>query len=175
MSPTSPRQLIHAVVKVPDAPMNVRIPQTLAHQLHDVCKAKGVLKQDYIVAAILEALSRVDDKDLTAGEEGSKMAKFGQQRWAGSSRKEERMANGSLTAHATLVQAMKRLVGVREMADHLLQKQETLVWVTIGGVSAQVQRNFLIQVLDAESGGLTELVRRLLPGKPPEQVTDASE
>jgi hypothetical protein len=72
-----------------------------------------------------------------------------------------------------MVQAMKRLVGVRELAEELLRRQETLVLVTVGGVSGLVQRNFLLQVLDAEANGLVELVRRLLPAPRPE-VSDAT-
>jgi hypothetical protein len=75
------------------------------------------------------------------------------------------MANGSsLTQQATLLLAMKRWVAVRELSDELLRRQETLVLVVVGQASAQVQRSFLLQVLDAESVGLIELVRRLLPG-----------
>jgi hypothetical protein len=74
-----------------------------------------------------------------------------------------------------MVQAMKRLVGVRELAEELLRKQETLVLVTVGGVSGLVQRNFLLQVLDAEANGLVELVRRLLPAPAPERTDVATQ
>jgi len=53
-----PRALIYAPIKVPSIPMNVRIPQKLAYKLHDVCKAKGMMKQEFITAAILEALAK---------------------------------------------------------------------------------------------------------------------
>jgi hypothetical protein len=75
------------------------------------------------------------------------------------------MANGSLTAQATLTQTMERLVGVRRLEEEVLRKQETLVLVTVAGASALIQRGFLIQVLGAEANGLVELVRRLLPEK----------
>ncbi len=55
-----PRQLIYAPTRVPTIPMNVRVPQTLAYRLHDACKAKGILKQEFITAAILEALAKND-------------------------------------------------------------------------------------------------------------------
>jgi hypothetical protein len=81
--------------------------------------------------------------------------------------REERMPNGSLTQQATMTQAMERLVGVRRLADEVLKKPETLVMIVVGSTSAQVQRSFLLQVLDAEATGLVELVRRLLPQPPP--------
>jgi hypothetical protein len=77
------------------------------------------------------------------------------------------MANGSLTAHATLLQTMRRLVGVSELADEVMRRQETLVIVVIGGAQAQVQRHFVLQVLEAESRGLLDVIRRLLQPPPP--------
>jgi hypothetical protein len=109
------------------------------------------------------------------------VARFGMQRWAGVQQtsgrgyepKEASVANGSLTAQATLIQTMRRLVGVKELTEELLKRQETLVTIVVGNATAQVQRSFLLQVLDAEATGLIELVRRLLPQAPP-QVTDAT-
>jgi len=93
-------------------------------------------------------------------------------RWGGAQAKEASVANGSLTQQATLVQAMERLVGVRRLAEEVVRRQETLVLVTVGNGSAHVQRSFLLQVLDAEATGLTELVRRLLPQKPDEAADE---
>jgi hypothetical protein len=73
------------------------------------------------------------------------------------------MANGSLTAHATLTQTMRRLVSISELADEVMRRPDSLIMVTIGGASAQLQRHFLLQVVDAETKGLLEIVRRLLP------------
>lgn len=87
-------------------------------------------------------------------------------RWGGAQPKEANVANGSLTQQATLVQAMERLVAIRRLAEEVVKKQETLVLVTVGPATAHVQRGFLMQVLDAEATGLTEMVRRLLPGPP---------
>ena len=90
--------------------------------------------------------------------------------WGGAKPKEDRM-EGSLTAQATLVQTMERLVGIRRLIDEVLKRTETLVIVTVGNGSAHVQRGYLLQVLEAEATGLTELVRRLLPGAPDAATT----
>jgi hypothetical protein len=108
------------------------------------------------------------------------VARFGQ-RWAGPAEKreavpmvrEERMANGSLTANAMLVLTMERLVSIRRLADEVLKKSETLVMIVVGNTSAQVQRAFLLQVLEAEAVGLTEMVRRLLPQPPTDAAPEA--
>jgi hypothetical protein len=89
-------------------------------------------------------------------------------------REEAKMAaEGSLTAQATLVQTMERLVGIKRLAEEVVKKQETLVMVVVGQTSAWVQRGFLLQVLDAEATGLTEMVRRLLPGPPDAKADEA--
>src|SRR5262245_40303608 len=95
-------------------------------------------------------------------------------RWAGAqtTKREDWMSNGSLTSQMTLVHTMERLVGVKRLTEEILKKSESLVMVTVGNGSAYVQRSFLLQVLDAEANGLTELVRRLLPQKPDEKAEE---
>jgi len=74
------------------------------------------------------------------------------------------VANGG--SLMTLVQTMERLVSVRRLADEVMKKQETLILITVGNATAHIQRGYLLQILEAEATGLTEMVRRLLPQKP---------
>lgn len=92
------------------------------------------------------------------------MARWGNRQLEEQRREAAKM--GSLTAEMTLVQTMERLVGIRRLTDEVLKRQETLIPVTVGNATAHVQRSFLLQVLDAEANGLTEMVRRLLPQVP---------
>jgi len=85
-------------------------------------------------------------------------------RWGGAQRQEVSVANGG--SLMTLVQTMERLVSVRRLADEVMKKQETLILVAVGNSTAHIQRGYLLQILEAEATGLTEMVRRLLPQKP---------
>jgi len=91
-------------------------------------------------------------------------------RWGGVQHREVNVANGG--SLMTLVQTMERLVAIRRLADDVMKKQETLILVSVGNSSAHVQRGYLLQILEAEATGLTEMVRRLLPQKPNETADE---